>query len=317
MLAMYPPIKPYAQRFVKVDSIHELYVEESGTPSGIPVVLIHDGPGYHSVEDSRRLFDPSKYRIIIYDQRGCGGSKPNSELRDNHTANLISDLEIIRLQLKVDSWLMYGDSWGAAVALLYAEARPQCVQGLITKSVMLATKSDIDWFFYPKGAAKLFPDAWNDFILHVSVDERDNLISAYHKRLVGDDELAGMSAAKSWARWKVACTTLQPMKKIIDSYLRPYSALTFAKLQTHYLMNNFFIDTNQILDNMQKIKNIPGAIIHGRYDVVSPLDNSYMLHQEWPESELDIIRCAGNYCFEPGITTAIIQATDEFARKLC
>ncbi|MBS0358041.1 MAG: prolyl aminopeptidase [Proteobacteria bacterium] len=313
MQAFFPPIKIYAEHKLKVSSIHELHIEECGNPDGLPVLVVHDGPGTGCEEYHRRFFDPEVYRIILFDQRGAGRSTPHAELNENTTQDLISDIEAIRNHLHIKKWILFGGSWGALLSLLYAETHPQVVAGLIVFSVFLGREKDINWF-YQKGANLFFPDYWEEFIQPFPKEEQDNILMAYNKRLTGNDELARMSAAKAWSLWQARCSTLQPHANVIDHFSDPHLAVGLASIESHYFLNRCFLEENQVLDNIDKISNIPGYIIHGRYDVMSPLKRAWELHKAWPSSELYIVRDAGHAAKEPGIIDALILATKKMSK---
>jgi len=312
MLILFPAIKTYAQHTLETESPHSLYVEESGNPEGIPVLVVHSGPGAGSESYQRRFFDPEKYRIILFDQRGSGKSKPHSELTNNHTAGLLADMEAIRTYLGIERWMLFGGAWGSALSLLYAEKYPEKVTGLILHSIFLARPKDIQWF-YQEGASFIFPDYWDDFVQTIPEKERNNVVAAYYQRLNGSDELARMSAVKNWSLWQARCSSLQPHHNVIEHFSDLRFAVGLARVESHYFVNNCFVEPNQILDNIQAIKNIPGYIIHGRYDAVCPLQSAWELHKAWTDSELFIIRDAGHSIQEPGTIDAIILATQKMA----
>lgn len=315
MLTLYPPIKPYATHQLTVDNLHTLYVEESGNPKGLPVLFLHGGPGAGSDPEQRRFFDPTLYRIILFDQRGTGHSTPHAELENNTTQILVSDMEAIRQHLHIDRWVLFGGSWGSTLALVYAETHPKRVINMILRGIFLCRAEDIEWFYTPGFASRIFPDAWEAFINHLSPEEQNNILGSYYKRLTGEDELVRMSAAKSWGLWEGTCSTLQPNPTVVNHFTHQHIALSLARIETHYFMNNSFLEPNQIILNAHKLENIPGIIVHGRYDMVCPLENAYTLNKVWPKSRLEIIRDAGHSAYEPGITHALISATNEIARQ--
>jgi len=314
MQTYFPPIKPYSSEKIAVTAPHELYIEECGDPNGIPVVVLHGGPGAGCEPYHRRFFDPEVYRIVLIDQRGCGRSSPHAELKANDTQSLIDDLEIIRKHLNIDKWNLFGGSWGATLALLYAQAHPDHVSGMILRGIFLARQQDLDWF-YIKGMNQVFPDYWNDLVTHLPETERADLLENFYKRLTGQDELARMGAAKAWSIWEGRCSTLQPNARVLDHFNDPSTAITLACLETHFFKNKCFIEENQILENMDKIKHIPGIIVHGRYDMICPLRCAWELQQQWAETDLIIVRDAGHSAGEPGITDALIHATKQMAKK--
>lgn len=312
---LYPPIKQYAQHMLAVAKPHSLYIEESGNPQGIPVLFIHGGPGAGTTVDDRRYFDPEVYRIVLFDQRGSGQSAPYGSLENNTTQALIEDMEAIRQYLKIDRWVLFGGSWGSTLSLLYAQKHPDKVKGMILRGIFLGRKQDYQWF-YQEGANRIFPDYWKNFVEHIPEEEQKDLISAYYKRLSGGDELARMAAAKHWAQWEGECATLNPCKSVLEHFTNSHIALSLALIETHFFMNHCFIKPNQILQEVYKLEGIPGIIVHGRYDMICPLENACALHQAWPNSELYIIRDAGHSAMEPGIVDGLINATENMAKLL-
>lgn len=315
MLVLYPELKPYRRHQLKVSPLHDIYVDEAGNPDGMPVLFVHGGPGAACDYSSRRFYDPAVYRIITFDQRGCGRSTPHADLEDNHTSALIADMELIRQTLGVDRWVLFGGSWGATLSLLYAQAHPERVMAMVLRGVFLCRRRDLDWL-YREGASRVFPDHWSDFAGHIPREERDDLLQAYYRRLTGEDELARMAAARCWSAWESNCCRLRPNPDGLGRAARQHNALALARIETHYFVNDGFIQENQILDSMHTIQHIPARIIHGRYDMVCPLDNSTALHDSWPASELYIIREAGHSASEAGITDALIRATQDTAKLL-
>lgn len=314
MLALYPEIKPYAEHRLAVGNPHELYIEECGSPEGIPVLFVHGGPGAGSSSQGRRYFDPGKYRIILYDQRGAGRSTPHACLESNTTQNLIEDIEAIRTFLSIEKWMLFGGSWGSTLSLVYAQAHPEQVLGLILRGVFLFRQKDIDWF-YQDGASRVFPDYWEDYCSPIPEDERHNFVEAYFKLLNGGNELARMGAAKAWALWEAHCATMRPNHALIEAFADPHLATALACIEAHYCMHKGFLEENQILNNVDKLKGIPGMIVHGRYDMICPLENAVSLRRLWHDSELHIIRDAGHSASEPGIVDGLIRATRDMARR--
>lgn len=315
MTPLYPDIKPFARHDLKVDDTHTLYIEECGEPEGIPILFLHGGPGAGFAKHDRRFFDPQKYRIILFDQRGSGRSKPHASLENNTSEDLIGDIEKIRALLNVEKWALFGGSWGSTLALLYAQRFPECVSAMILRGIFLCREKDLHWF-YQEGADRIFPDYWKDYLQPIAQSERGDMMSAYYKKLTGDNELAKMAAAKAWSLWEGRCATLRPHPDVVAHFSDPHLATSLARIEAHYFVNKAFIDAEQILNNAEKLKGIPGIIIHGRYDIVCPLDNAYDLHQKWPGSELHIIRDAGHSALEPSITDALVRATNELAETL-
>jgi proline iminopeptidase len=314
MLVIYPTIKPYAVYQLSVSARHTLYVEECGNPGGLPVVFLHGGPGVGCNPDHRRYFDPTLYRIILFDQRGCGQSVPHAALEENTTQDLVADLEMIRKHLKVEKWVVFGGSWGSTLGLIYAQTYPERVISLILRGIFLCRQEDLDWFYKPGGASRLFPDQWDLLVEYLSSAERTDILQSYYRRLIGADELVRMAAAKAWVQWEANCATLQPSPKTVNRFMDPHLAISMARIETHYFVNHAFLEPDQILKNAHRLENIPGIIIHGRYDVICPLEGAYKLHKTWPTSELQIIRDAGHAACEPGIVNALITATNAIAR---
>jgi proline iminopeptidase len=314
MMTLYPEIKPYAHHRLRVGAPHELYVEESGDPDGIPILFVHGGPGGGCDHKNRCFFDPEAYRIILFDQRGTGRSTPHCELENNTTQELVADVEAIRELLGIDKWILFGGSWGATLSLLYAQTHAERVMGLILRGVFLCRDADIHWF-YQDGASYIFPDYWEDYVHPIPEDQRHDLVAAYYSLLTGDNELARMGAAKAWSLWEAHCATLRPNHELVEHFSDPHTALALARIESHYFVNQGFIDANQILENANKLSPIPGIIVHGRYDMVCRLDNAVELHNAWPNSELHIVRDAGHASSEPSITDALIRATRDMAKR--
>lgn len=312
MQTLYPIIKSNSEAYLSVDDIHDVYIEESGSPEGIPVLFIHGGPGAGCSSDDRRFFNPEKYRIILFDQRGSGRSRPHAELARNTTQHLIDDIEKIREHFGIKQWVLFGGSWGSTLALLYAQAYPSRVKGMILRGIFLCRHSDLQWF-YQEGASYVFPDYWQKFIQPIRADKRDNYIAAYYELLTSGNELAKMNAAKQWSLWEGSCATLHPNKEVVDHFSHPHMALSLARIEAHYFVNDAFIDENQIIRHIDKLKGIPATIVHGRYDMVCPLDNAWTLQQHWPDAQLHIIRDAGHASREPSIMNALVKATDDMA----
>lgn len=315
MLTLYPEIKPYARHRLAVEAPHELYVDESGSPDGLPVLFVHGGPGAGCDEASRRWFDPTLYRIVTFDQRGCGRSTPHASLDRNTTWDLVADMERIREHLGIDKWVLFGGSWGSTLSLAYVQTHPERVHALILRGIFLCRPQEIRWF-YQEGASRLFPDYWEDYLAPIPPEERDDLVAAFYRRLTGSDQIAQMHAAKAWSIWEGRTATLRPSHEVVERFADPHRALSIARIECHYFINHAFLEADQLLRDMHRIAHLPGVIVHGRYDVVCPLDNAWALHKAWPGSELAIIRDAGHAAGEAGITDALLRASDRIARQL-
>lgn len=313
MQMLYPEIKPYARHSLAVDEPHVLYVDESGSPDGLPVLFIHGGPGAGCDALSRRFFDPNLYRIVTFDQRGCGRSTPYASLEKNTTWDLVADIERIRTHLGIDKFVLFGGSWGSTLALAYAQTHPQQVHALILRGIFLCRPQDFHWF-YQDGASRVFPDYWEDYVAPIPAAEQGNLMQAFHKRLTGTDEIAQMQAARAWSGWEGRTATLRPNPQVVDRFHD--RALSIARIECHYFVNHAFLEQDQLLNGMDKIAHLPGIIVHGRYDAVCPLDNAWALHKAWPNSELQIIREAGHAASEPSIADALVRAAEQIARNL-
>lgn len=315
MYTLFPEIEPYATHRFAVEAPHVLHVEECGNPDGIPVVFLHGGPGAGFQAWNRRFFDPSCYRIVLFDQRGAGQSTPHASLEGNTTQALIADMEALRHFLGIDKWLVFGGSWGSTLALAYAETHPERVSGLILRGIFLCRDQDIHWF-YQDGASHVFPDYWADYERVIPEEERGDFLSAFYRRLTGDDEVARMAAAKAWSVWEGRTATLHPNPSVTEHFSDPHVALSLARIEAHYFVNKIFLPENDLLANAHRLKDIPGVIVHGRYDMICPIDNAFALHAVWPEATLQIIPEAGHAAAEPGIIDALVRATNEFARVL-
>ena len=315
MRTLYPDIHPYAEHMIAVDDHHSLYVEESGNAHGIPVLFVHGGPGGGTSPAHRSFFDPEKYRIILFDQRGCGRSLPHASLQANTTQKLIADMETIRTELGIDQWLLFGGSWGSTLSLLYAQAHPARVLGLILRGIFLCRDEDIHWF-YQQGANALFPDYGQEYEQEIPVAEREDMVAAYYQLLTSGNEIARMSAAKAWSVWEGRCSTLDPDNDVVDHFADPRVALAIARIEAHYFVNKGFLESNQILRDAYKIAHIPTVIVHGRYDVICPVKQAFELYDVLPQAKLHIVRDAGHSAFERGITDNLVQATNTFAQKL-
>ncbi len=310
--SLYPEIEPYVNHSIAVDPPHVLHVEECGNPKGSPVVFLHGGPGAGCEPYHRRFFDPDIYRIILFDQRGCGRSTPHAELDGNTTQALVADMERIRQYLGIKRWLVFGGSWGSTLALVYAETHPERVAGLVLRGIFLCRPREIAWF-YQEGASRVFPDYWRDFERVIPAGERGDMLAAYHARLTGDNEIARMAAAKAWSLWEGRTASLLPSPAVIDHFANPFTALALARIECHYFVNDAFLEPDQILARAHRLRELPGVIVQGRYDMVCPMESAWALHQAWPEACFELIADAGHAASEPGIIDALVRATDRMA----
>jgi proline iminopeptidase len=313
MRTQYPPIEPFETGFLAVGDGHEMYYEQSGNPNGKPALFVHGGPGGGGDINARRFFDPERYRIVVFDQRGSGRSRPHASLEANTTWHLVADMEQLRAHLGLQRWLVFGGSWGSTLALAYAETHPQSVSELVLRGIFLLRQLELTWF-YQFGASLLFPDQWQKFLEPIPPAERHDLLGAFHRRLRSPHAAERLAAARAWSVWEGATSSLLPNPKREDQFGAPEFALALARIEAHYFVNRgFFSYENQLLDGIERIRAIPGVIVHGRYDVVCPIDTAFELHRRWPEADFRIVRDAGHSAFEPGITAELIAATDRYA----
>ena len=319
MQQLYPELKPYREFFLPVTHGHSLYVELCGNPQGMPVVVIHGGPGGGCGPSSRRFFDPNDYHIILLDQRGAGRSLPHASLEANTTQHLIEDFELLRCELGISKWLLFGGSWGATLALAYAQAHPNRALGLILRGVFLGRQKDVDWIYEAGGASRMFADYWQVFqkpLVNTDAEATGEMVNTYYKLLCGTDELKRFAAAKAWAAWEGSIATLNPRPHLGDDFSDGHFALALARIECHYFVNQCFFEPNQLLKNMHKISHLPGIIVHGRYDMICPAEQAFEVHALWQACQLHIVRDAGHAQQEPGIVDNLIKATREFAIKL-
>ena len=310
----YPEIEPFKTHRLKVSDLHDLYIEEAGNPQGKPIVFVHGGPGGGVSPEHRRFFDPKVWRIILFDQRGCGKSLPFSELKDNTTWDLVADMEKIREMLNIDQWTVFGGSWGSTLSLAYAISHPEKVKGLILRGIFLLRKLEIDWF-YQEGASYIYPDAWDKYLAAIPESERHDLVSAFYKRLTSTDPKVRSAASKAWSIWEGSTSKLMTDPKFIDHFGGDAFADAFARIECHYFVNKgFFKEDGWLLKNAPKIAHIPTWIIQGRYDVVCPAKSAWELHKAMPGSILFITPDAGHAAAEPGNKSKLIEATDYFAK---
>jgi len=315
MHKLYPEIRPNAVHTLPVSDGHVLYVEESGNPRGLPVLFVHGGPGAGCEEYHRRYFDPTAYRIILFDQRGAGRSKPHAGLENNTTQKLVEDMEAIREFLGVQRWILFGGSWGSTLSLAYAETLPARVLGLILRGIFLCRQWEIHWF-YQEGANRIFPDYWQEFIAPIANEARHDLVQAHYRLLTGTDEIARMASAKAWSVWEGRTSTIAPRRAVVDFFGDPHVALSLARIEAHYFVHDSFLQPNQLLRDAHRLKGIPGFIVHGRYDMVCPVQNAWELHQVWPEAQFQIVSDAGHSAREPGNVDALVEATMQLRRAL-
>lgn len=309
---LYPPLEPYNSGMLDVGNGHEIYWELSGNPAGKPAVFLHGGPGAGCNDDHRRLFDPDRYRIILFDQRGCGRSKPNGGLESNTTWHLVDDIESLRMKFEVDRWLVVGASWGSTLALAYAEAHPNRISELVLQGIFTLRRSELLWF-YQDGASWLFPDKWQRFLEPVPEEQRGDLISAYRALLASDDMETRLRAARAWTHWENATVRILRDENREDVQDSDDSTLALARIENHYFSNGGFLSDAQLLRDASKLKSVPGVIIQGRYDVVAPMRTAWDLHRSWPGADFRVVDSAGHAFDEPGILDQIILATDRFA----
>ncbi len=311
-LTKYPPIEPYRTGFLPVSSEHTLYWEESGNPNGLPVIYLHGGPGSGTEPSHRSFFDPMAYRIVLFDQRGCGKSLPHSSLHENTTWDLVSDIEKLRTFLGIKEWVVFGGSWGSTLALAYAESHPQRVLGLILRGIFLGRRKEIHWF-YQFGAHHLFPDAFEEYVAPIPVHERGDLLNAFCKRLCSPDAAIRKIAAKAWSTWEATLLRLLPDPRLKAAFTEDYRADAIARIECHYFTHQCFFKTdNWLIENVGKVRHIPAVIIHGRYDLVCPFESAWELHKAWPEAKLEIIQAAGHAASEPAIADALVRSTNAF-----
>ena len=306
----YPDIEPFATGYLPVGGPHQVYYEQCGNPKGAPVVFLHGGPGAGASPVHRRFFDPKHYRIVVFDQRGAGRSKPLGEITDNTTLHLIADLEKLRSHLGIDRWVVFGGSWGSTLAIAYAEAHADRCKALVLRGIFLCRKSEIDWFLY--GMRAFAPEIWREFTDYLPAAERGDLLTNYYKRLIDPDPKVHMPAARKWSVYEGTCCTLLPSPETVESFAQDTVALGIARMEAHYFINDIFLPENSLLKNVGKIRHIPAVIVQGRYDLVCPIETADELHRAWPEAEYTVVPDAGHSAMEPGIRSALIEATDKF-----
>ncbi|MFC0042050.1 prolyl aminopeptidase [Actinomadura rayongensis] len=317
---LYPPIEPQESGMLDVGDGDTLYWEVCGNPDGVPAVMLHGGPGGGCTPDHRRQFDPEKYRIVLFDQRNCGRSRPHAadpgvSLEANTTWSLVADIERLREHLGVDRWLVFGGSWGSALALAYAQTHPERVTALVLRGIFTLRPFELYWF-YQEGASLIFPDLWEDYLAPVPEDEREDLISAYHELLNSPDRATRVRAGRAWAQWEARTLTLRPDRAVVAPFEDDDHAVAFARIENHYFVNEGFLEDEQLLRNVDRIRHIPAVIVQGRYDVCTPAATAWDLHRAWPEADFHLVDDAGHAFSEPGILHRLIEATDRFAERL-
>lgn len=314
MRCLFPAIRPYARERLVVGDGHQLYLEQCGNPDGLPVLFIHGGPGAGITQRDRQFFDPERYRVILFDQRGAGQSQPHASLAANTTDHLIADIEQIRHQLGISQWVLFGGSWGSTLALAYAQTHPAAVIAMVLRGIFLCRDEDIAWF-YQCGASRIFAEHWRDFLAPIPLAEQHDLLSAYYRRLTASNELERMAAAKAWSIWEGRCAALKHNPEIVGRLADPHLALAMARIEAHYFYHRAFLDQRPLLHHCQQLADIPGYIVHGRYDMVCPVDQAIALQQAWPVAQLAIVNDAGHASSEPGIVDALIHATERIADR--
>lgn len=313
MRELYPPRQPYNEGKLKVSDLHTIHFEESGNPEGKPIVLLHGGPGGGCPPFYRQYFDPKKWRLVMFDQRGCGKSKPHAELQENTTWDLVNDIEKLREYLNIQQWVVFGGSWGSTLSLAYSQTHPDRCKGLILRGIFMLRQKEIRWF-YQEGASCIFPDAWEEYLKPIPINERDDLLTAYYQRLTSPDAQIRLEAARAWSIWEGSTSKLFPDLDLKQSFGIDAFAEAFARIECHYFINKGFIDPeDKLLLNIDRIRKIPAVIIQGRYDVVCPMISAWELHRAWPEAEFIVVADAGHSMSEPGIRTCLMEATDKFA----
>ena len=313
MKQLYPEIEPYNQFDLKVSDLHTIHIEESGNINGKPVIFLHGGPGGGIEPVYRQYFDPEKWRIIVFDQRGCGQSTPHAELQENTTWDLIADIEKIRQHLEIDKWVVFGGSWGSTLSLSYAITHPDRCKALVLRGIFMIRKKEINWF-YQDGTSNIYPDAWEHYLRPIPEDERHDLVAAYYKRLTSNDDSVRIEAAKAWSIWEASTSKLIQSEESIHAFEDAKVAEAFARIECHYFTNRGFFDTDEwLLENVDKIRHIPTVIVQGRYDVVCPMISAWELHRAFPEADFEIVQDAGHSMTEKGIAAKLVEYTDKFS----
>ena len=314
MREMYPEIEPYRTQRIAVDARHTLRVEECGNPDGLPVIFLHGGPGAGLATYHRRFFDPARYRIVLFDQRGAGQSTPFADLTDNTTWHLVSDIEAIREQLGIERWVVFGGSWGSTLGLAYAQTHPERVLGLVLRGIFLCRPAEIRWYYEDGGASWILPEKWQRFVAPIPPEERGDMMEAYWHRLISDDEAVRLAAAQAWGAWEGGGITLAESPETEASFAAPEIAVSLARIEAHYFRNHCWFEPDQLLRDVEKIRHIPATIVHGRYDIICPVKSAFDLATVWPEADFHVV-LAGHAASEPAIVDQLIQATDRLAER--
>ncbi len=310
---LFPPIDPFDSGFLSVSSLHKIYYERSGNPDGKPVIVCHGGPGGGSTPSMRRYFDPERYHITIFDQRGCGRSTPNACLEENTTWDLVADMEALREKFSIEKWQVFGGSWGSTLALAYGQTHPERVSEFVLRGIFTLRREELLWF-YQDGAHWFLPEAWDDYISVIPEAERDDLIGAYYRRLTGDNDAEKLKAAQGWSRWEGGAISLLPAPERVENFASEKFAIAFARIESHYFVNGgFFERDDQIIANIDRVRHIPSTIVQGRYDIITPIKTAWDLYKAWPEAQFKLILDAGHAVSEPGITDALIKTTNHYA----
>lgn len=309
---LFPEIEPYEKGHIKVSDLHTIYYEEAGNPKGKPILFLHGGPGAGLDPMNRRFFDPKFYRIILFDQRGCGNSTPHAELKENTTWDLVEDIEKIRQHCSIDKWVVFGGSWGATLSLIYSILHPENVLGLILRGIWLSRKNEVQWL-YQEGASRFYPEVWEEYLKPIPEHKRNDIVKAYYDIFTKGEEEKQMEAAKAWSAWEGSISKLIPSKDLIESFSDPNNAIAIAKIECHYFVNNMFAKSdNFVIENAHKISHIPTIIVNGRYDLVCPIYTAWELHKALPKSKFIVVDDAGHSATEPGIVSELVKATEEY-----
>ena len=311
---LYPPIEPYETGMLALDDRHSMYWEQTGNPGGLPVLFLHGGPGAGATSVHRRFFDPRTYRIVIYDQRGAGRSTPRGDLTDNTTDHLIADIELLREHLGLGKFLLFGGSWGSTLSLAYAQQHPDRCLGMVIRGIFLGRPDEIHWFL--NGLKRVFPEAWRNLVDILDEAEREDILTAFHRRLLDPEPAVHLPAARAWSRYEGACSTLHPSPETVAAFGEDSIAFALARIETHYFTNGNFMNENALLENLDRISHLPCTIIQGRYDMICPIATADELHRAWPGSEMVIVSDAGHSAMDPGVREALVRATEKFKRQL-